>query len=166
MSVPLTTLFVYGTLKEGEINHGLVEPYARSIGPGWIPGRLYDVGDFPALAEGEDRVQGEIVRLDPSDFMRVIPVIDRLEGCIPGDEAGSLYTRRVVRVTVGDGTQQPAYAYYYNAAHPSLLPLHRLKYLVMGVWSRAMADPAPSGNERVDAYRRTVRTFHQNRTEM
>ncbi len=163
MSQPLSTLFVYGTLKEGEINHGLVEPYARSISPGWIPGRLYDVGDFPALAEGEDRVQGEIVRLDTSDFAGVLRVIDQLEGCLPGDDAGSLYTRRVVPVTLADGTLQPAYAYYYNPAHPSLLPLDRLEYLRTGVWSRAKSHPAPSGNDRLDAYRRTVRTFHQNR---
>jgi len=163
MSVPLSTLFVYGTLKEGEINHGLIEPYARSIRRGWIPGRLYDVGVFPALAEGEDRVQGEIVRLDPTDLVRVLAVIDRLEGCVPDDDMGSLYTRRVVQVTDVDGTLQPAYAYYYNPTHQTLLPLDRLVYLNTGVWAGPTGDTAPSGNDRLDAYRRTVRTFHQNR---
>jgi hypothetical protein len=38
-----------------------------------------------------------------------------------------------VSTFVGTTEPQPAYAYHYNAAHPSLLSLDRLLYLKMGV---------------------------------
>jgi gamma-glutamylcyclotransferase (GGCT)/AIG2-like uncharacterized protein YtfP len=155
----LHTLFVYGTLKRGEINHGLLAPHACSIEPASIRGLLYDTGDFPALAEGDGRVQGELVSLDPDRVHEVIAVIDRLEGCIPGQDDRSLYRRRIVSAAREDGVERPAYAYFYNAAHPSLPPLDALTPILSGLWT---APPMPALRTDLAAfeeYRAWVRTF-------
>jgi gamma-glutamylcyclotransferase (GGCT)/AIG2-like uncharacterized protein YtfP len=153
------TVFVYGTLKRGERNHGLLAAHARSIEPASIRGRLFDTGDFPALAEGDGIVHGELVELDPASVDTVIAVVDRLEGCIPGRDDLSLYHRRIVTATTGDGAGHEAYAYFYNAAHPSLPPLTALTPVESGVWT-APAVPAESSNlEAFEQYREWVREF-------
>lgn len=128
-------LFVYGTLKRGEVNHDLLAPHAVSIEYGWIAGRLHDLGDYPALIVGDDRVHGEIARFDPAAMRHILPVIDRLEHCLPGDDARSLYLRRIVEVTTPDEHTEPALTYYYNAAHPSLPAIDGFPPIPSGEWT-------------------------------
>jgi gamma-glutamylcyclotransferase (GGCT)/AIG2-like uncharacterized protein YtfP len=155
--------FVYGTLKRGEMNHSLLAPYALSIEPAWMPGRLYDVGDFPALAPGSDHVRGEIVRLDAVAMERVLPVIDRLEGYESRDESNSLYFRRPVEVTTSSGVQERAYAYFYNPAHPAMPALETLPHLASGEWNGPPLLSELENESAFDDYREWVRTFtHQN----
>ncbi len=154
-------IFVYGTLKRGEINHGLLDGYARSIEVGWVLGCLYDVGEFPALAEGKNQVRGEIVRLDPEVMEQVLAVLDRLENCIPGDDANSMYTRRTVEVTTITGAREPAYTYFYNPSHPSLPPLEQLPEVESGEWHGPQENLGVSGSAELEEYRDWVRTFGQ-----
>lgn len=46
----MISVFVYGTLLVGESNHYVAEPFVLSIQTGAVRGRLFDVGQYPALA--------------------------------------------------------------------------------------------------------------------
>lgn len=152
-------LFVYGTLKSGEANHVLLAPYVRSIERASIAGRLHDVGDFPALAEGEGRVHGELIRLDPKAMPRALAVIDRLEGCVPGDDAASLYLRRSLEVRTAGGGTERAYTYYYNSAHGALPPLEHLPVVESGEWRSPAVAPGPTDDPEMEEFREWVRTY-------
>ena len=148
-------LFVYGTLKRGQLNSSLLAPYQRSVEPAWTRGYLYDLGLFPALVGGEGTVQGEIVRLAVADLARVLPILDQLEDYRPGDAVHSMYLRRAIDVWIASGEHQRAYAYFYNRDHAAL------PRVPGGVWFGSGVDHAPSGAAEDEAFRRHVRTFRQ-----
>lgn len=112
-------LFVYGTLR-AEVDHPMgrrLRQGARAIGGGRIPGRLYDVGPYPALApparDGE-QVHGEVFALDPHGEADLLHALDVYEGCPrPGADA-PLFLRTVVEVTLEDGMALPAWVYRYG----------------------------------------------------
>ncbi|GAC1442862.1 MAG: hypothetical protein NVSMB52_00550 [Chloroflexota bacterium] len=152
-------LFVYGTLKRGQSNHGLLTPFIRAVEPAWTRGLLYDLGDFPALVEGEGKAWGDVVRVDHTDLPRLLPVLDRLEGYNAEDEASSMYIRRTVAVFTQSRTREQAYAYFYNPHHPALLPLSSLHHLESGEWSHPWMAPERTEHEGLESYREWVRTF-------
>jgi gamma-glutamylcyclotransferase (GGCT)/AIG2-like uncharacterized protein YtfP len=80
------TVFVYGTLLRGESNHGVAAPFlCGGIVPGSVRGRLYDVGDYPALVLVADAnpVPGEWLKVTEEG----LSAMDELEGYIgPGRE--------------------------------------------------------------------------------
>lgn len=47
------TVFVYGTLLPGEMNHHIAAAHIRSSRPGRIAGRLVNAGPYPALVRDE-----------------------------------------------------------------------------------------------------------------
>jgi gamma-glutamylcyclotransferase (GGCT)/AIG2-like uncharacterized protein YtfP len=93
---------VYGTLRRGCRNHGLMAS-AEPLGEGSITGRLWIVGTrperpypYPALLlEGDGRVEVECYRLTGR---RQLALLDRLEAFRPHDLAGSEYVRRRIPV--------------------------------------------------------------------
>ena len=118
----MDVIAVYGTLREGERNHGLLEG-AERIGDGWIVGALHDMPAgphrpyaYPALVpEPGGRVRVELYRLaDASQLTR----LDALENCDPADEAASEYVRRLEEIL--DGPIERAWLYWY-AADPAAL---------------------------------------------
>jgi len=91
-SVPRTELlFVYGTLRRGQANHGQLGK-ASYGGETWIDGvDLHDLGPFPMAIGGSGRVHGELYLVDLGQLEQ----LDRFEG------APRLYQRR--QWTLPDG---------------------------------------------------------------
>ncbi|GAC1323020.1 MAG: gamma-glutamylcyclotransferase [Chloroflexota bacterium] len=114
MSDAPEAFFVYGTLKRGQANHGLIATYARSIVVAWAPGTLYSISAFPMLVEGSGLVKGELVQINQGEMERVLPLVDGLEEYWPERPEDSLYCRRIVDVTTEHGTRESAFSYYFN----------------------------------------------------
>lgn len=77
------------------------------VGPGTVPGALYDLGEYPGLVDTADggRVPGLVVALpDAAALAR----LDAYEGVDDG-----LYTRREMLVALVDGGACPAWVYVY-----------------------------------------------------
>lgn len=91
-------VFVYGTLRAGEINdlaraaaaRGL--PAASHVGPASVPGMLVDFGDWPGLIPVQDgrRVRGDVFQVDPA----LIALMDEIEEYEPGKPC--CFVRRTV----------------------------------------------------------------------
>ncbi|SMF01289.1 gamma-glutamylcyclotransferase family protein [Streptomyces sp. Amel2xC10] len=103
---PGLPFFVYGTLRPGEVNHGL---FLRGRTLSEVPARLtgavlYDGPGYPyAVEEPGGTVAGTLVTARPEAYARLLAELDRLEEYRPGDPY-SLYERVVCEVTVGGAT--------------------------------------------------------------
>jgi gamma-glutamylcyclotransferase (GGCT)/AIG2-like uncharacterized protein YtfP len=116
-------VFVYGTLRAGEINdmmraaarHGIAAPVY--VGTASMGGQLYDFGHYPGMvldATGQ-RVTGDIYRIPAA----LIPVLDEIEAVYPG-EAG-LFVRETHDVAC-NGKTYPCIVYPVSPAAVSQLP--------------------------------------------
>jgi gamma-glutamylcyclotransferase (GGCT)/AIG2-like uncharacterized protein YtfP len=115
-------LFVYGTLKRGSRN-----PWARRLwsaaaflGEAVLPGRLYDLGAFPALVEitGEGAlVHGELAALAGPELLSDLDAYE-----------GTQYERVLRRVRLEDGTEREAWVYVWRG------PLGRARLIPDGRW--------------------------------
>jgi len=76
----LEHVFVYGTLKRGECREACWPRAALNIEPAWTLGALIDLGPYPALLAGKERVLGELWSFDPQDIAIVFEQLDRVEG--------------------------------------------------------------------------------------
>lgn len=95
-------VFVYGTLMEGEANHGYLEN-SQCLGKGTVEGYvMHDVGWYPAIVPGDGLIIGELYDVPVGDM----PAIDSLEG------EGSLYAKKCERVTV-NGENILAFVYIF-----------------------------------------------------
>ncbi|KGD99777.1 hypothetical protein JL37_04220 [Achromobacter sp. RTa] len=91
-------VFVYGTLRAGEINDlaraaaGRGLPAARYVGPASVPGRLVDFGEWPGLIPVEDgrRVRGDVFGVEPA----LLALMDEIEEYDP--EKPGCFVRREV----------------------------------------------------------------------
>jgi len=95
-------VFVYGTLRAGEINdlaraaaaRGL--PAASHVGPASVPGMLVDFGDWPGLIPVQDgrRVRGDVFQVEPA----LIALMDEIEEYQPGKPC--CFVRRTVSASL------------------------------------------------------------------
>ena len=110
-------VFVYGTLRAGEINdlakaaarRGL--PAAEWVGAATVPGMLVDFGDWPGLIPVADgrRVRGDVFRVEPG----LIALMDEIEEYVPGQPC--CFVRRDVTArleTPAGGARNIACQYY------------------------------------------------------
>jgi gamma-glutamylcyclotransferase (GGCT)/AIG2-like uncharacterized protein YtfP len=109
-------LFFYGTLMAGfdRRRTAAVDHLLRYVSRGHIAARLYDLGEYPAAVAADGRSWGELYETDAPE--RVLPVLDEIEGCLPGDRANSLYSRHVAEVSLADGSTAAAWVYFYNGS--------------------------------------------------
>ncbi len=108
MHQPCCGLFVYGTLLREEPLHACLSPWKASCClPAEVQGELYDLGWYPGLkaSNRSERVRGEFLSFP--DIDQVLARLDEVEG------HGHLYERRVVAVTLGDGSQRQGWTYFY-----------------------------------------------------
>jgi gamma-glutamylaminecyclotransferase len=90
---PEHLVFVYGTLRQDEVNHDLLAQ-ARFVAEGRTEPcfELFDLGSFPAMSTGgETAVLGEVYAVDDATLAR----LDRLEG------HPSFYQRAQIRLEGG-----------------------------------------------------------------
>jgi gamma-glutamylcyclotransferase (GGCT)/AIG2-like uncharacterized protein YtfP len=110
-------LFVYGTLMRG-FDHPMAKLLSRSadfLGAARCQGRLHLVRHYPGLVVSDDPadiVFGELYRLRARDAL--LAEFDMYEACGAGFPEPTEYIRRMMRVTLDDGTTTQAWTYLYN----------------------------------------------------
>lgn len=111
MTPPTERVFVYGSLRRGQSNHGQLLG-ARDEGEGTLEGAdLHDLGPFPMAVPGRGRVQGEVFAVT----RELLLALDRFEG-VP-----RLYSRQRRRLT--DGRRVWVYlGQVHQVRHSPLLP--------------------------------------------
>ena len=127
---PPSHVFFYGTLMAGFARRrgAGVDAHLRFVGRGSIPAALFDLGLYPAAVPSPDgRVWGELYEVSSSEH--VLPVLDTIEGYTPAHPEGSLYLRDTAWVTSLDGSETPAWVYFYNAPLGRALPIASGDYL-------------------------------------
>ncbi len=107
MSVEPGHLFVYGTLRPGDVRWGFLEPYVGDAGVSdSVAGALYDTGlGFPAaIFDRPGTIVGITYELVAATLDRALAELDEVEGTVDG------YYHRV-RLTTAAGTSVWAYQY-------------------------------------------------------
>jgi gamma-glutamylcyclotransferase (GGCT)/AIG2-like uncharacterized protein YtfP len=109
-------VFFYGTLRTGfnRTTRAGIDTFLKFAGHGWINGKLFDLGIYPAAVPATDaRVWGEVFEM--ADAPRVLEALDRIEGYRSAEPERSLYTRMMVPATLDDGRMEDVWVYFYNA---------------------------------------------------
>lgn len=114
--MPAELVFFYGTLMTpfNRTARLRIDQHLAYIGSGTIEAALFDLGIYPAAVRATGgSVRGEVYEmLHPTIVLRAL---DELEGYRPGEHEHSLYMRMRTRVTLTDGGEVDAWAYFYNA---------------------------------------------------
>jgi len=87
--------FVYGTLLPGQPNHDLWSEQIVEAKPAFFPnGRLYDMGPYPMLLEGDGYpVKGLLASIRDDDYANILRRLDLLEGIDPQRPSEGDYRR-------------------------------------------------------------------------
>ena len=107
--VSITHLFVYGTLRPGDVRWPLLRPFVNGEGDtDEVDGALYDTGlEYPAAVfGGNGRIIGVTFELMTETLDHALAVLDEEEGTV-----GGLYRRDEIRTRGGS----VAWAYEYGA---------------------------------------------------
>lgn len=103
--------FVYGTLKRGQCRDACWPYKPQRVLSAWTLGRLFDLGEYPAMTEGDDRVWGEVWEYPAEQAAEVKKVLDEIEVTNqPG--VANLYDRVTCTVTL-DGIPTDVFTYRY-----------------------------------------------------
>ena len=103
-------VFVYGTLRAGEVNdmsraaerHGIAAP--EWVGAAHVNGRLFDFGTYPGLVIDEEGapIRGDVYRIEDA----LVPVLDEIEHVYPGVEGLFRWHRLHIDVDVEGRSDQ------------------------------------------------------------
>ncbi len=98
-------VFVYGTLKRGFPLHKHLSS-ARFLGYGKLLGfEMYDLGWYPGIVPGKGEVFGEVYEID----LKTLMILDLIE------DEGEEYERKLLPVTMEDGSTISAFVYVFKA---------------------------------------------------
>jgi gamma-glutamylcyclotransferase (GGCT)/AIG2-like uncharacterized protein YtfP len=103
----ITHLFVYGTLRPGQVRWRHLAPFVTDEGhDASVPGALYDTGNgYPAARfEGPGSIRGRIYELRPDRLDECLHLLDEVEGAVL-----DLFHR--VAVATSEGVEAWAYEY-------------------------------------------------------
>jgi len=90
-------IFVYGTLKKNQLRGSVWPKTPAAIDHAVTFGELWDLGSYPGLRTGSDRVLGELWTFHPNDIEETFGVLDQIEGYDALEDRG-LYLRRQIQV--------------------------------------------------------------------
>lgn len=96
----MNRLFVYGTLRPGEVRWHHLEPFVVGDGQGaTVAGELYDTGlDYPAAVfRGDAPIHGRVYELAADRMAPALDHLDEVEGAVRG-----LYRRVTVTTSLGE----------------------------------------------------------------
>lgn len=112
----VTAVFVYGSLKRGQCREKCWPHAPQRVDEAFTHGSLYDLGPYPAMAEGTDRVEGEVWRFAPEHMPKTLAALDQVEQAAAGEP---LYERRIAGCVTTSGESLPAHMYFF--AQPNRL---------------------------------------------
>ena len=111
----MPALFVYGTLRPGGSNHGLLEAAVSDMQLAHADGlSLWATRGFPYAAPDAStgaRITGTLCWITGRAWIDALSRLDMLEGYDPAREASSHYLRRRSPVTTADGDRVEAWLY-------------------------------------------------------
>jgi gamma-glutamylcyclotransferase (GGCT)/AIG2-like uncharacterized protein YtfP len=109
-------IFVYGTLKRGQLRERCWPHRPLAVEPATVRGALYDLGPYPALVPGEDLVAGELWRIAEEHIAATLAALDRVEGF--ANRPDDLYRRVNIECRTAAGIEP---AWTYQLAQTNLL---------------------------------------------
>jgi gamma-glutamylcyclotransferase (GGCT)/AIG2-like uncharacterized protein YtfP len=114
---PICGVFAYGTLKRGQCRERCWPHPPQRIEAAYVLGQLHDLGEYPALVDGRDRIAGELWHVAPQHLDDTLRALDVVEGATGGPDAW--FVRRLVTCYVHGGGEAQAWIYYF--AQPARL---------------------------------------------
>jgi gamma-glutamylcyclotransferase (GGCT)/AIG2-like uncharacterized protein YtfP len=109
-------LFVYGTLRRGEISFEKLGQATTLAEQAWTKGTLYEtIHNYPALRPGDDHVYGELYEISEE----ALPVVDEWEGYV-GEPEKNLYYREQKMIQTDRGHEM-AWVYFLSDSKLSIL---------------------------------------------
>lgn len=112
----ITHLFVYGTLRPGQVRWPSLEPFVENEGhDDSVAGALYDTGnDYPAARfDHAGTIHGRVYPLHLGRLDEALTLLDEVEGAVV-----DLFHR--VAITISSGTEAWAYEYCGATAFPAI----------------------------------------------
>ncbi|ANS04950.1 hypothetical protein [uncultured Mediterranean phage] len=123
-------LFVYGSLKFGENNHNRIfSDYDIKITSAWTYGKLYDLGWYPALTQGNNKIYGELIEFDN---LEILKKVDYLEG-YRGEISNFNFYDRMEIIVFTDKNEFTAWTYFLNKCK---IKESDGELITSGVWSK------------------------------
>ncbi|ALJ04431.1 hypothetical protein APS56_04440 [Pseudalgibacter alginicilyticus] len=125
----MSYLFVYGTLLQSLKNpiSKFLNEHSEIIGQGYIQGKLYDVGEYPAAILSDfktDKIYGTALKIiNPEN---VFSVLDTYEGT---NETPPLYIKKKIMVYLENKYNIQAWVYIFNYPVQHLKRIHSGDYL-------------------------------------
>lgn len=125
----MLNFFVYGTLKVGGRFAERFDKFRVSVKNGTLKNvDLFDLGSFPAIIDGTNKVFGEIHQYEQEET--VLKIFDTIEGYNRNKESESFYIRKEVTVETDDGKEVRAIAYFMNGRVPQ-----SARQVTSGTWT-------------------------------
>ena len=124
-------VFVYGTLRTGQRNwRRLLRGYTTSERPAVAPHHVMFARGVPFVADGAGVVVGDVIVIQPDQYVAVLQTLDELEEFDPHSGEG-WYVRVARTVLVND---EPVLAWIYHGSGATLRDFSAADQIADGDW--------------------------------